>query len=279
MTRDLTFLWEEATHETLDENKQKVREAGRRAILDWATSPGRGDRLHRQRADPAVQPAGPLLRGAQPAPQRRARPAPRRASPTSNWLMVHNIDTLGATLDPGVLGLAIESAATLSFEVIPRRIDDRGGGLARVGGRLRLLEGLAQPREDTEFALRYYNTLTTWVEIDGLLDAFAAHPRRPRARPGRRSPPPSARMAARVPTYVTIKDVKRRWGHGQEDVFPVAQFEKLWGDLTSLARPALRVPRRQPAARAAAQGRRPARRLGQRRQPRLRRIALCTFSS
>ena len=41
-------------------------------------------------------------------------------------------------------------------------------------------------------------------------------------------------LAARVPTYVTIKDVKRRWGHGQEDVFPVAQFEKLWGDLTSL---------------------------------------------
>jgi hypothetical protein len=29
--------------------------------------------------------------------------------------------------------------------------------------------------------------------------------------------------------------VKRRWGHGQEDVYPVAQFEKLWGDMTSLA--------------------------------------------
>ena len=41
-------------------------------------------------------------------------------------------------------------------------------------------------------------------------------------------------MAARVPTYVTIKDVKRRWGHGQEDVYPVAQFEKLWGDMSSL---------------------------------------------
>jgi hypothetical protein len=37
-----------------------------------------------------------------------------------------------------------------------------------------------------------------------------------------------------VPTYVTIKDVKRRWGHAQEDVLPVAQFEKLWGDLTAL---------------------------------------------
>ena len=37
-----------------------------------------------------------------------------------------------------------------------------------------------------------------------------------------------------MPTYVTIKDVKRRWGHGQEDVYPIAQFEKLWGDMTAL---------------------------------------------
>ena len=42
-------------------------------------------------------------------------------------------------------------------------------------------------------------------------------------------------MAQRVPTYVTIKDVKRRWGHGQEDVYPVAQFEKLWSDMTGLS--------------------------------------------
>jgi hypothetical protein len=42
-------------------------------------------------------------------------------------------------------------------------------------------------------------------------------------------------LAARMPTYVTLKDVKKRWGHGQEDVYPVAQFEKLWGDMTALA--------------------------------------------
>jgi hypothetical protein len=41
-------------------------------------------------------------------------------------------------------------------------------------------------------------------------------------------------LAARVPTYITLKDVKKRWGKGQEDVMPVAQFEKLWGDMTSL---------------------------------------------
>ena len=38
-----------------------------------------------------------------------------------------------------------------------------------------------------------------------------------------------------MPTYVTIKDAKKRWGHGQEDVFPVAQFEKLWVDMTGLS--------------------------------------------
>ena len=37
-----------------------------------------------------------------------------------------------------------------------------------------------------------------------------------------------------MPTYVTIKDVKRRWGQGREDVYPVAQFEKLWSDMSAL---------------------------------------------
>jgi len=41
-------------------------------------------------------------------------------------------------------------------------------------------------------------------------------------------------MAARMPTYITLKDVKKRWGNGQEDIYPVAQFEKLWGDMTAL---------------------------------------------
>jgi len=147
--------------------------------------------------------------------------------------MLHNIDTLGATLDTAVLSLACQSAATLSFEVIPRRIDDRGGGLARVAGRLRILEGLAQPREETELALRYYNTLTSWVRIDGLLRTL--HLTRDDLTQAPEKVAAAVRaLAARVPTYVTIKNVKRRWGHGQEDVFPVAQFEKLWGDLTSL---------------------------------------------
>src|SRR5262249_44864170 len=152
MTRDLTFLWEEGAHETLDENKQKVRDASRRAILEWARAQGEGadytDNLPIQRFNPPghFYEVPNLLRNGVLARLLEEVPRLRR-------LLVHNIDTLGANLDPGVLGLAIESGATLCFEVIPRRLDDRGGGLARVGDRLRLLEGLAQPREDTEFAL------------------------------------------------------------------------------------------------------------------------------
>ena len=41
-------------------------------------------------------------------------------------------------------------------------------------------------------------------------------------------------MSKAMPSYVTIKEVKKRWGKGQEDIFPVAQFEKLWGDMTML---------------------------------------------
>jgi galactokinase/mevalonate kinase-like predicted kinase len=232
MTRDLTFLWEETSHETLDENKQKVREAGRRAILDWARSQREGsdytDNVPIQRFNPPghFYEVPNLLRNGVLARL-------LADNPRLNWLLVHNIDTLGANVEPGILGSVIDSEATLGFEVIPRRIDDRGGGLAKVGGRLRLLEGLAQPREDTEFKLRYYNTLTTWVRVDGLLQAFGLR-RADLPRDPEKVAAAVRGMATRVPTYVTIKDVKRRWGHGQEDVFPVAQFEKLWGDLSSL---------------------------------------------
>jgi hypothetical protein len=147
-------------------------------------------------------------------------------------LLVHNVDTLGADADPALFGLHLDRGSCLTFEVIARRIEDRGGGLARVNDRVRLVEGLALPREEDEFRLSYYNSNSCWVDIDQLLavlglvrtdlsnqDAVTAAVRA---------------LAARVPTYITIKDAKKRWGHGQEDTFPVAQWEKLWVDMTAL---------------------------------------------
>jgi hypothetical protein len=152
--------------------------------------------------------------------------------PELRFLMLHNIDTLGANVDPGLLGIHIDSGDALSFEVIGRRIEDRGGGLALVNGRPRLVEGLAMPDEETEFGLTFYNSMTTWIDIDQLLQSFGLS--RESLHDADRVDASVRQMGSRLPTYITLKEVKKRWGHAQEDIFPVAQFEKLWGDMTSL---------------------------------------------
>jgi hypothetical protein len=233
MVRDLLFLWEEMTQESLDEQKQKVRDAVRGALMDWARAQGEGsdytDNLPVQRFNPPghwYEVPNLLLNGV------LARIISEQ--PQVETLMLHNIDTLGADLDPVALGSHLLSGQTLTFEVTPRRIVDRGGGLARVNGRLRLLEGLAQPREEDELGLRYYNTMTTWINIDALLALFGLVRKDLSDHPEKIAQAVRT-MARRMPSYVTIKDVKRRWGRGQEDVYPVAQVEKLWSDMSALS--------------------------------------------
>jgi hypothetical protein len=231
MVRDLRFAWEELSHQVLDEQKQKVRESLQAALIHWAEATGEASDYTDNVPHQCLHPVGHwyeapnLLRNGVLADLLRQRPQVR-------WLMLHNIDTTGANLDPALLGLHIASGACLSFEVVPRRIEDRGGGLARVNGRVRLLEGLALPREEDEFRLSYYNSMTTWIDVDKLLDVFGLT--RMDLDNSEKVAGAIRAMAARMPTYITLKDVKKRWGHGQEDVFPVAQFEKLWSDMTGL---------------------------------------------
>ena len=231
MARDLRFAWEELPQQLLDEQAQKVRESLHAALINWAQQAGEGsdytDNLPLQCLHPVghwfelpnLFKNGVLARLLAERPQLRT-------------LMLHNIDTVGADVDPAILGAHLHSGATMTVEVITRRVEDRGGGLARVDGQLRLIEGLALPREEDEFRLSYYNSNTFWVDIDRLLAVFGLT---------RNTLQDSARVtaavratAARMPTYITLKDVKKRWGHGQEDIFPVAQFEKLWGDMSAL---------------------------------------------
>lgn len=231
MARDLRFAWEEMPQQLLDEQAQKVQESLRAALIDWARAAGEGSDYTDNLPQQCLHPVGHwyeipnLLRNGVLARL-------LEENPNLQHLMVHNIDTLGTDLDPALLGLHIRLGAAMTNEVITRRIEDRGGGLARVDGRLRLLEGLALPREEDEFALSYYNTNTFWLDIDRLLAVFGLG--RGDLADADRVTQAIRQIAARMPTYVTLKDVKRRWGHGQEDVFPVAQFEKLWGDMTSL---------------------------------------------
>jgi len=230
--RDLKFLWEETPQQVLDQQQQKMRESGRAAIANWARQAGEASDYTDNVPAQCVHPVGHwyevpnLFRNGVLAQL-------LSEQPSLQYLMLHNIDTLGANVDPSLFGLHIHSGATLSYEVIPRRLEDRGGGLALVSGRPRLVEGLAMPDEKTEFGLRYYNSMTTWISIDGLLDSFGLN--RETLLDPIAVDTAVREMAARLPTYITLKEVKKRWGHAQEDVFPVAQFEKLWGDMTTLS--------------------------------------------
>jgi hypothetical protein len=231
MTRDLRFAWEETAHQVLDEQKQKVRESLHAALIGWAEAAGEGSDYTDNLPQQCLHPVGHWYE----IPNMLRNGVLRQLlaeRPNLRCLFLHNIDTVGADLDPALLGRHLAGGSCLTYEVIPRRIEDRGGGLARVNGRPRLVEGLAMPREEDEFRLRFYNTLSTWIDIDRLLGVFGLE----RGDLADEATVAAAirRVAARVPTYVTLKDVKKRWGHGQEDVLPVAQFEKLWGDMTAL---------------------------------------------
>ncbi|MEM6688347.1 MAG: UTP--glucose-1-phosphate uridylyltransferase [Planctomycetota bacterium] len=229
--RDLKFLWEETAQQVLDEQQQKLRQSVRGALLQWAKQTGEASDYTDNVPSQCIHPVGHwseipgMLRNGLLQQLLIERPQ-------LDYLLLHNIDTLGANVDAGLLGTHIAGGQTLSFEVITRRLEDRGGGLARVGGRPRLVEGLAMPNEQIEFDLTFYNSMTTWISIDGLLRSFGLT--REDLVNASRVDSAIRELASRMPTYITLKDVKRRWGHAQEDVFPVSQFERLWGDMSTL---------------------------------------------
>jgi hypothetical protein len=229
--RDLRFQWEEMPQQLLDEQAQKVRESLHAALIGWAVGAGEASDYTDNLPLQCLHPVGHwyevpnLMRNGVLAALLAERPQLR-------YLMLHNVDTMGADVDPTLLGYHIREGAGLTFEVIARRLEDRGGGLARVDGRVRLVEGLAMPDERAEFALSYYNSNTCWIDLDRLLEVFGLS--RDDLRDEARTAASIRALAARMPTYVTLKEVKKRWGHGQEDVFPVSQFEKLWVDMTVL---------------------------------------------
>jgi hypothetical protein len=230
--RDLRFAWEETPQQLLDEQAQKVRTGLHAALIGWARQSGEGSDYRDNLPMQCLHPVGHwyeipnLLRSGLLARLLSERPNLRH-------LLVHNIDTVGVNVDASLLGYHIEQGATMTAEVIERHVEDRGGGLAVVDGRLRLVEGMALPDEEIESRLSFYNSATYWIDIDRLLRVFSLE--RSQLADASRVGAAIHSVAARIPTYITLKDVKKRWGKGQEDVFPVAQFEKLWGDMTALA--------------------------------------------
>lgn len=236
--RDLRFLYEEELRQKQNENVQKLQDHIHGALIEWAKSRGEGEDYSENKPIMRFNPPGHwheipnLIKNGVLARM-------IKDNPNLKYLLCHNIDTLGANIEPSLLGMHIANKSCLTFEVTPRRIEDRGGGLAKINGHIQLIEGLALPREQDEYRLSYYNTLTNWITIDSLLEFFRLDRGmiiEAEENPDIKNMITQAvyKIEQLIPTYVTIKNVKYLWGAGHEDVYPVAQFEKLWGDMTAL---------------------------------------------
>lgn len=208
------------------------------AAIDWSGLP-RADRLEfLQSLMPRVLPDGtPLLAlpGAEALPDTTVYAAPghgdtlRRARESGvvaelrargvEHVLVSNVDNLGASLDPTVLGAhleAVEAGAALSVEVVTREPGDAGGCVAAVDGRPTIIESFRLPPETSLTDYPHFNTNTLWITVAALERAYPL-------------------------TWFPVER-KIEWpGRGDMSVI---QFEQLIGQITEFARAAcLRVDR------------------------------------
>ena len=123
MARDLRFAWEEMPQQLLDEQAQKMQDSLHAALIGWARQMGEGDDYTDNVPMQCLHPVGHwyevpnMLRNGTLARLIQDRP-------NLKYLMVHNIDTLGANADPALLGLPYRPG---------RRLDHRGHSPAHRG--------------------------------------------------------------------------------------------------------------------------------------------------
>lgn len=129
-----------------------------------------------------------------------------------------NLDNLGATLDPAVIGMHITGARPVTCEVVDKRGTDKGGIPARLDGRPVILEEFRIPAAFDASQVRVFNTNTFHFDAAALSDLSMPW------------------------TYFVVPK--------QVDDHEVVQFERLVNEVAShLATGFLRVPRDIPQTR------------------------------
>ncbi|MBA3943032.1 MAG: UTP--glucose-1-phosphate uridylyltransferase [Herpetosiphonaceae bacterium] len=115
------------------------------------------------------------------------------------YLYFSNVDNLGASLDPAIIGWHITCGCEMTIEVAQKVAGDKGGAPARVGSRIQLVEGFAFPPDFDQDAIPVFNTASYVFTAAAL------------------------RNPTELPWYVVEKKV---------GTTPVIQFEHLAGDLS-----------------------------------------------
>jgi len=85
-------------------------------------------------------------------------------------LLLTNLDNLGGTLDPALIGFHLAHEKPVTSEVVDKLDDDRGGIPVRVDGNLRILEEFRIPPSFDPRTVRVFNTNTFYVDARALLE-------------------------------------------------------------------------------------------------------------
>lgn len=83
-------------------------------------------------------------------------------------VLVSNVDNLGATIDPLVVGAVLQAKRDVVVEVVRRREGDAGGCVAKVDGRPMIIEAFRLPEGLDLADYPHFNTNTLWFSLDAL---------------------------------------------------------------------------------------------------------------
>ena len=83
-------------------------------------------------------------------------------------LVMSNVDNLGATLDPALIGLHLQLGSKISAEVVRKATGDKGGAPARLEGVPQIIEGFRFPKDFDQDSIPVFNTNTFIIDADAI---------------------------------------------------------------------------------------------------------------
>ncbi|MCW8926748.1 MAG: UTP--glucose-1-phosphate uridylyltransferase [Xanthomonadales bacterium] len=170
-----SFATDEPTrkHLTRLENSCQIRSFSQMISLRCTPS---GDLYFDENGDPSFYAPG---HGDLPYALQRSGAIEDFISHGGRWLTVSNVDNLGASLDPRVIGLHIEKGAPMTVEIVRAKQQDVGGFPAIVDGKMMIVEAFRAPGSFDVNTIPVFNTNTFVFDAQALrsrfdLDWFAA---------------------------------------------------------------------------------------------------------
>jgi UTP--glucose-1-phosphate uridylyltransferase len=83
-------------------------------------------------------------------------------------LSMSNVDNLGATLEPAVIGAHLGAGVEMTVEVVERRQGEPGGAPARIGDKLQIVEDFRFPHGFALDSIPFFNTNTFTLDAAAL---------------------------------------------------------------------------------------------------------------